>query len=93
MTTKERAALQNHINTINSYEQKADECFKKLQSMNAHVGSGHAWCCAELNCKELMAAGETKALDIYRQYIEYRASVDMLRELGKTLSHVNFWKQ
>lgn len=90
MTKREHAALQNEINKMTEYMQKADEAFNRLQDLNGTEGTGRRWCCAEQNYKELLSVGKDYS-HIYNDYIKYNSKLDALRELGSTLAELNFW--
>ena len=91
MTTKERAALQAFVNKYEHYRKQEDKAFKALQKANKEKGSGHAWCSAGENFKDLLAAGYDYT-QTYNSYVKYSAMQDAISELGRVLAGVNFWK-
>ncbi len=91
MTKKERSALQEHFNKMGDYIALADEAFDKLQALNGIEGTGHKWCCAAQNYRDLLSVGKDYT-HIYDNYVKYNGMVDALRELGSTLAELNFWK-
>lgn len=92
MTKKERAALQELFNKMGEYDADADAAFKRLQDLNAKEGTGHRWCCAAQNYRDLLSKGRDYTY-IYDQYVEANGKRDAIMELGRTLAELNFWKK
>lgn len=91
MTKKEHAALQDLFNKMGEYDAEADIAFKRLQDLNGTEGTGHRWCCAAQNYRDLLSVGKDYT-HIYDRYVQYNGMVDAMRQLGSTLAGLNFWK-
>ena len=92
MTKREREAMQELVNRSQYYEELRDNAFQRLQELNATEGTGHRWCSAPQNIRDLMSCGKDY-MWIYNQYVEYDAKADAFKwELGSTLAELNFWK-
>lgn len=91
MTKKEHAALQEFFNEMGEYDTAADIAFKRLQDLNAKEGTGHRWCCAAQNYRDLLSKGKDYT-HIYDNYVEANGKRDVMMELGRTLAGLNFWK-
>lgn len=91
MTKREHEALQEHFNKMSDYMTEADIAFKQLQDLNGKEGTGHKWCCAAQNYRDLLSVGKDYT-HIYDRYVQYNGMVDAMRELGRTLAGLNFWK-
>lgn len=92
MTKKEHEALQKLFNETGELRDIADQAFKRLQELNATEGTGTRWCCAKTNALDLLKCGKDY-MYIYDKYVEANAKEDMLRELGRTLAELDFWKK
>lgn len=92
MTKKEHAALQALFNKLDDYRAEEDIAFKRLQDLNEKEGTGHRWCSAEHNYKELLSKGKDYTY-IYNDYVEARGKYEACMELGHTLAELNFWKK
>lgn len=91
MTKREHEALQEHFNKMGDYMTEADIAFKQLQELNGKEGTGHKWCCAAQNYRDLLSVGKDYTY-IYDEYVKYNGMVDAMRQLGRTLAELNFWK-
>ena len=91
MTKTERKALQEYINKMTGYRVVVDIAFKELQDLNEKEGTGHRWCCADQNYKDLLSVGKDYT-NIYNRYVQYNGMIDALNQLGNTLAELNFWK-
>ena len=91
MTKREHEALQKEFNKMGDYMAKADTAFKQLQDLNGKEGTGHRWCCAAQNYRDLLSVGKDYTY-IYDEYVKYNGMVDAMRTLGSTLAELNFWK-
>lgn len=91
MTKREHEALQKEFNKTSEYDAEADVAFKRLQDLNGTEGTGHRWCCAAQNYRDLLSVGKDYT-HIYDRYVQYNGMVDAMRELGRTLAGLNFWK-
>jgi hypothetical protein len=91
MTKVEHKTLQEHFNKMNDYKAEADIAFKQLQDLNEKEGTGHRWCSAAQNYKDLFSVGKDYT-NIYDRYIQYNGMVEAMRQLGSTLAELNFWK-
>lgn len=92
MTKKERAALQELFNKMSEYDAEADVAFKRLQELNAKEGTGHKWCCAAQNYRDLLSKGKDYT-HIYNNYVEASGKYEATLDLGRTLAELNFWKK
>lgn len=91
MTKREHETLQKRINKISEYRAEADRVFEKLKTLNATEGTGHRWCCAVQNVRDLLSCGKDY-MWLYDKYVEACAKADGLSDLGKDLAELNFWK-
>ena len=91
MTKREHEALQKEFNKMSDYMAKADTAFKQLQDLNGKEGTGHKWCCAAQNYRDLLSAGKDYTY-IFDEYVKYNGMFDAMRKLGSTLAELNFWK-
>jgi len=91
MTKKERDAIQKYFNKMNDYEKEADEAFYQLQELNGNEGTGHRWCCAETNYKDLLSCGHDYGY-LFIKYTEGRAKSRAILELGRDLADLGFWR-
>ena len=57
MTKKEREVLQKYFNRIREFQTKGNETFNKLMELNGAEGTGHRWCCASENLRDLLSVG------------------------------------
>lgn len=91
MTKVEHDAIQKAFNKMSAYQKAADEAFKELQELNATEGTGHKWCCAAQNYRDLLSKGKDYTF-VYDVYVANNGAVDALRSIGNTLAGINFWK-
>ncbi len=91
MTKKEHNAMQELFNQMGEYRDAADMAFKQLQDLNGKEGTGHRWCCAAQNYRDLLSVGKDYT-HIYDRYVQYNGMSDAMMELGRTLAGLNFWK-
>jgi len=92
MTKREHEALQKEFNKMSEYDAEADVAFKRLQDLNGTEGTGHRWCCAAQNYRDLLSKGKDYTY-IYDQYVEANGKRDAMMDLGRTLAGLNFWKK
>lgn len=92
MTKLEHETLQKFINRIRNIRERQDEIFDFLLEENRKNGTGHAWCCAYENYKDLKACGKDYTYK-YECYVKCGAQYDLLTELGQELAELKFWKK
>ncbi len=96
MTKKEREVLQKYFNRIREFKTKGNESFNKLMELNGAEGTGHRWCCASENLRDLLSVKDRREQDhivcLYDDYVGARAAEDLLMELGAELANLGFWK-
>ena len=90
MRKTEREMLQRYVNSSQIYEKEKGDAFRFLQKKNKEV-TGHGWCSAEMNYKDLLKAGHDYTRE-YDKYIEASAKVSAIQDLGIELARLNFWK-
>lgn len=98
MTTKERTAIQTFFNKYGEIREQQEKAFKELQDLNGKLGSGSRWCCAMTNRDDILksdADSRTKgrATYLYDIYTEARGKEELMREFGKELANLGFWKK
>lgn len=91
MTKQEHEMLQRFVNKMSEYQDKADRAFKRLQELNGTEGTGHRWCSAQTNAKDLLSVGKDY-MYLYDDYVEANAAIDTITKLGSELAELGFWK-
>lgn len=91
MTKQEHETLQGFVNKMSEYQDKADRAFKRLQELNGTEGTGHRWCSAQTNAKDLLSVGKDY-MYLYDEYVEAHAAIDTITKLGSELAELGFWK-
>ena len=92
MTKRERKALQEFMNKTCRYDADSDKVFKELQDLNQRMGTGHRWCSAEMNYKDLLSCGHDYGY-LFKMYVALNAKKDLLKEYGSMLAELNFWNR
>lgn len=92
MTKREHEELQKAMNKATAHRKKAEECFHRLQELNFKEGTGHRWCSAETNAKDLLSVGKDY-MWLYARYVEENAMEEATCEVAKVLSRLGFWKK